>query len=264
MGQVESRPVTYRKSDSFTRNQNQQEGWGSTLLHARRALEHRLTRRIAKAKKRHRGEAVPIGGELMKSLEEKQAASKWFSDEANWFALFVRTYEERRVMEQLQSKLDTDRYAVFVPTKDYAFSKNGIKTIRRVPWLSGYVFIASTVSPEVCLEDVRFHIYRDPHIYKMLSNDGHMESTALSEHDKSIMTAILDEEFNIPAIEGVMVDDRVVILDGAFRGVGGKVVKVNKHRQTATLELDIQFFGRPTALEVMLNIIERPEYVRFL
>jgi transcriptional antiterminator NusG len=198
----------------------------------------------------------------MKTLEEKQAVSKWFMDEANWYALFVRTYEERRVMEQLQGKLDSDRYAVFVPTKDYAFSKNGIKTIRRVPWLSGYVFIASMDSPEECLEKVRFHICRDPRVYKMLSNDGQMESTALSEHDKSIMTAILDEEFNIPAVEGVVIDDRVVILDGAFRGVGGKVVKINKHRQTATLELDIQFFGRATTLEVMLNIIARPEILR--
>jgi transcription antitermination factor NusG len=191
----------------------------------------------------------------MKTLEEKQAVSKWFMDEANWFALFVRTYEEQRVMEQLQSKLDPDRYAVFVPTKDYAFSKNGTKSIRRVPWLSGYVFIASMDSPEECLEEVRFHIYRDSRVYKILSNDGQMDSIALSENDKAIMTAILDEEFNIPAIEAVVVDDKVVILDGAFRGIGGKVVKVNKHRQTATLELDIQFFGRTTLLEVMLRII---------
>jgi transcription antitermination factor NusG len=94
----------------------------------------------------------------MKTLEEKQAVSKWFVDEANWFALFVRTYEEQRVMEQLQSKLNPDRYVVFVPTKDYAFSKNGTKTIRRVPWLSGYVFIASMDSPEECLEEVRLHM----------------------------------------------------------------------------------------------------------
>jgi len=198
----------------------------------------------------------------MKTLEEKQTLSKWFAYTANWFVLFVQTYEERRVAERLQAKLDPDSYVVFVPTKDYSFIKGGVKTVRKVPWLDGYVFIAATVTPEKCLEEVKPIVYADSHIYRLLSNDGLPEDIALCEQDKAIMTAILDENFNIPAIEAVLVDDRVNIIDGALEGIGGKVVKVNRHKQTATLELDVQFLGRKTVIEVMLDIIAKPEAIR--
>ncbi len=193
----------------------------------------------------------------MKTLAEKQELSKWFADTANWFVLFVRTYEERRVAELLQDKLDPERYIAFVPTKDYAFSKGGMKTVRRVPWLDGYVFIASTANPEKCLEEVKPIVYSDSRIYKLLSNDGLRENIALSEHDKAIMTTILDENFNIPAIEAVMVGDKVTVVDGTLKGIGGKVVRINKRKQTASLE--IEMFGRLTACEIMIDIVNNSD-----
>ncbi|GHU81440.1 hypothetical protein FACS1894191_8320 [Clostridia bacterium] len=196
----------------------------------------------------------------MKTLEEKQTLSKWFAFSANWYVLFVQTYEERRVAEFLQGKLDPEKYVAFCPTKDYAFQKNGKIATRKALLFTGYVFIAASVDEQECLATVKPLIYTDSSIYKLLSNGGDTDSVKLSEHDKAIMTAILDENFNIPALEAVLVGDRVKIIDGsALEGVGGLVKRVNKHRQTAIIE--IPMFNSTIQCEVMFAYLVKPEGV---
>ena len=190
-------------------------------------------------------------------LDEKRTIFKWFAHTANWFILFVRTYEEQRVAKRLQAKLDPNRYVVFVPTKDYAFKKNGRTTTRKVPWLSGYVFIAATVVSQECVDTVKPIIYNDSYIYKLLSNDGVSDNIELSQHDKAIMTTILDENFNISSIQAIMVGDKVSIIDGVLERTGGKVIRVNKHKQTAHIEIFI--LGRPVVFEIMLEFVTKSE-----
>jgi transcription antitermination factor NusG len=192
----------------------------------------------------------------MKTLEDKRTLSKWFAHTANWFVLFVQTYEERRTAERLQKKLDPEKYVVFVPTKDYAFKRNGKLFPRKVPWLDGYIFIAADADSRECLKTIAPLIRGDSDIYKLLSNDGLPENIALTPHDKAVMTSLLDEQFNIPAIEAVKVDDKVLVIDRTLEGIGGKVVKVNKHKQTARIQ--IEMFGRPIVCEVMLEYVVKP------
>jgi hypothetical protein len=105
---------------------------------------------------------------VMKTIEEKQTLSKWFAHTANWFVLFVRTHEERNAAERIQEKLDAEKYVVFVPTKDYAFKKEGKVIRRKVPWLDGYVFIAATVSAHECLQEVKPIVLGNPGILQTL------------------------------------------------------------------------------------------------
>jgi transcriptional antiterminator NusG len=78
----------------------------------------------------------------------------------------------------------------------------------------------------------------------------------LSKADKAVMTALLDENFNIPALEAVQIGDRVKILEGGLGGMDGFVKKVNRHKQTATLEIHI--LGRIVDCEVMLEYVVKP------
>jgi transcription antitermination factor NusG len=194
---------------------------------------------------------------VMKTLDEKRMLSKWFAHSANWFVLFVQTRDERRIAKQLQKKLDADKYVVFCPTKDYAFKKAGKVESRRVPLFSGYVFIAATVSAEECSAAVTPLILNEPDVYRFLGNPNEPNDIALSEHDKSIMTALLDENFNVPALEAVAVGDRVQLLtNGILDGESGRVVKVKKNKRSAVIEVDV--FDRTITCEVMLEFIAKP------
>jgi transcriptional antiterminator NusG len=196
----------------------------------------------------------------VKTLDEKRVLSKWFAYTANWFVLFVQSREEQRIAERIQNKLDAEKYVVFVPTRDYAFRNgNGKFEVQQRPWLSGYVFIVTTAGEGECLEAVTPFVHQSADIYKFLSNGGEVDSVKLSERDKSVMTTILDENFNIPALEAVLVGDKVQIMDGTLEGMGGKVKRVNKHKRIAVLE--IEMFGTTIECEVMLDILAKPEGV---
>jgi hypothetical protein len=58
------------------------------------------------------------------------------------------------------------------------------------------------------------------------------------------MMATLDENLDLPAIEAVMIDDRVNILDGTLEGTGVQNVKANRRKLTGTIEFDIHLSGR--------------------
>jgi len=189
----------------------------------------------------------------MKTIEEKRALSKWFGESMNWYALFVQTKKEQEVVERLQKRLNPAKYVAFVPTRDFAYRKKDVLTVRRVPWLAGYVFIVSAVTPQECVDDVKPIIQLDHYMYKLLSNGMQSEDIALSVRDKMIMTTLLDEDFNIPAFETVKEGDRVRVRDEVLKGVGGKVLKVNKHKQTITFEM--LFLGRMVQCEVMMRYI---------
>ena len=154
--------------------------------------------------------------------------AKWFSSEYNWYAIFVRTLAEQKAVKHVQHLLDTKKYFVFCPTKDYAFKKNGAKQKRKVPWLKGYIFIISTEAEDavkIALAPI-VRIFED--VYKLLTYEKLNKRAMLTERDKAVMTALLDDEFNVAAVKAVVVGDKVQITDDALKGYGGRVVKVNK------------------------------------
>jgi transcription antitermination factor NusG len=177
--------------------------------------------------------------------------SKWFAETADWYVLFVKTYEEKRIADSLSALMDSEHYTVFVPMKDYAYHKQGATLTRKVPWINGYVFVATTVNETECLSELERHTHHDNAVFKVLRNGGKSDSAKLNDHDRSIMRAILDENFNIPALDTVQVGDKLVIADNSpLAGVGGNIVKINKNKQTATVS--VETLGRTFFYTVML------------
>jgi len=194
----------------------------------------------------------------MKTPAEKPRLSKWFAETSDWFILFVQTYEERRIAKGLQEALDEEKYRVFVPMKDYAYHKQGKTFIRRVPWINGYVFIATTVSEDECLATIERLTRYDEAVFKMLRNGDRSDSAMLDDHDRAVMRALLDDNFCIPALETVEVGGRLVIADDSpLTGLGGEIIKVDKYKQTATVTIEI--LGRKVPYVVALAEAYKPK-----
>jgi len=190
-------------------------------------------------------------------MDEKKALSRWFAETANWFVLFVRTREEHRIAEWLQARLDAGKYKVFVPTRDYAHTKNKETTVVKKPLFNGYLFIAATVEAEECLKTVEPLFYCDPSIYKLLSNDDRSNNIQLSIKDKTLMTSILNNDFNVPALQAVADGDWVQVNGDMFSGLDAEIVKVNKRRQTAVIRM--LFDGKRTDCEIALEFLASPK-----
>lgn len=171
---------------------------------------------------------------------KKQTLSKWSADGIDWFAIACKTYEERRIANALQKLCDINSvgsYFVFVPTKDRAHTKE-ISGMRRVPWLNGYVFIATNKSAEHCTKMVDSLKVNDTAIFKLLSYDG-SKVASMTDKDKMLFWAILDDDFHIPALKADMVDGRVKIAENQIEANGGKITKVDRRKQSALVEMQI-------------------------
>jgi len=192
---------------------------------------------------------------------EKQTLSKWSAEGIDWFALACKTYEERRVALVFQKLCDIERnecYFAFVPTKDRAHTKEA-SGMRRIPWLNGYVFIATTERVEHCTKMVDSLKANDEAIFKLLSYDG-SKASPLTEADKLLFVAILDEDFHIPALKADVVNGRVVIAQNAIEANGGKITKVDRRKQSALVEMDVM--NKPMKYEVALEFPQAEDVQR--
>jgi len=175
--------------------------------------------------------------------KEKQTLSKWSTSDINWFALFVETYKERQVAKSLQTLCDfksAGNYFVFVPTRDYCHQHKGVTTVRKVPWLNGYVFIATYESASDCKKMVEMLMVNETVIFRLLSYDGTRGATAMTDEDKILFNAVLDEDFHVSAIKAEISDDnKVVIKENSLESNGGRVVKVDRRNKSVLLEMNI-------------------------
>jgi len=181
----------------------------------------------------------------------KKALPQWFAETANWFVVYVRTREEHRVAKRLQGKLDAENYKVFVPTRDYAYTKNKETKIVKKPLFSGYIFIAATVEAQECLQTFEPLFYIDSDIYRLLSNDRQSFNAPLSSKDRELLMKLLDAEFNAPALKATIEGDWIEISSDSLIALNADVVRLNKRRQTATIAM--MFDGKRTECEFALD-----------
>jgi transcription antitermination factor NusG len=176
----------------------------------------------------------------------KQNISR-FAEKVNFFVVFVRTCREEFIAERLQAALDRNEYVVFVPTKDYAHKKSGTVTIKRVPLIGGYVFIATTHNIDDAIQSVLSSIQGDSSIFKLLANDNSNDcdskSCVFRTEDRAIMAGfldILDEDFHIHAIPAIMEDNgKIRILKNTLEPYGGEIIKVIKNNQSVVVRLAV-------------------------
>ncbi len=174
---------------------------------------------------------------------------------ANWYVVFVKTFEEYRFAGRLQGQLDADKYVVFVPTKDRSFRKKREFKLHRVLLFPGYVFVASTDDPEKCFETLKPIISGNEVAFKLLGDGENRRCAAVGERDKALLARLMNKEFHIAAIEAVEIGHSVVIADGAIELLEGCVKKINKYRQTVDVEFEM--FGRKQVVTLALDVVER-------
>jgi transcriptional antiterminator NusG len=197
-------------------------------------------------------ELCPNGG-LNRMNKEKQTLSKWSANGMKWLALFVKTYEERRLADRLQMALDSEKYHVFVPTTDYLHKVQGKATLRKIPCFKGYVFIATSESTENCIKMVEPLLINESTIFRFVSYDRSQHSIVISDTDKATLTQIFNDDFHRPAILAEIVDGKVKFKENTLEQNGGKVLKITRGKKSVVLQVEL--LGEPKTYEVALELL---------
>lgn len=168
----------------------------------------------------------------------------------NWYVLFVKTGDEVKAVNALcREGLDA-----FMMTMEVVHRKEGKSFLVKKNMFPGYLFVESD------LEQVDFWLLlkslssRVSYFMKLLTFDNEGTS-ALYPHEKEYLESLLNDkrvmEHSIGFIEG----NQVIITDGPLMGYESKIVKIDRHKRRALLEID--FIGEIRHVNVSLEIISK-------
>lgn len=163
-----------------------------------------------------------------------------------WYALFVKTGEEKLVKERLDYRFCGEP-AVMIPRKIIKERKNG-KWHRRVRNLfPGYIFLYGVMNEE------NYHnLWQVPGLYKLLCTDR--EPVRIPACEIEVFSHLFDKEDIIQESDILMEGEEVSIISGPLTSLQGKILKVDKRKSRARVLID--FLGEERVIDIGVNIIQ--------
>lgn len=161
------------------------------------------------------------------------------SDEAKWFALYIRSRHEKQVHRSLLHK-GIDTYLPLIDTiRQWADRKKKVS----LPLFKGYVF-------------VRIELRQ---ILKVLTVDGVVRivgfgTTPIPIPDEQInaMRRILNEDYQIEEIPFLEEGESVEIISGPLRGLRGFLLRNNSSH---SFVISVEIIGRAVAVRIMPHLL---------
>lgn len=162
-----------------------------------------------------------------------------------WYAVWVRTGQEEKVLQMCGKMLSEQ---CFLPRYEQARKKNGIWIKTEEPLFPGYLFFISDN-----VETLADGLKSVPDFARVLGDDR--EPIALYPHEINFLQKYTNEKRVLEMSCGFLEGDRLVVTDGPLKDYQGKIVKIDRHKRLATLEME--FFGRVVRMKVGMEVVEK-------
>lgn len=168
-----------------------------------------------------------------------------------WYAVWVRSGQENRVLELCKTfrHYHPDAYEeCFIPTYEKYRKVKGQPTKQLAHLLPGYLFFVSDHPQEL-----QKLLNRIPEFAKTLGDDD--GAISLYQEEVEFLQRYTGDERILKMSEGYLVGSELVVTDGPLKDYQGKVMKIDRHKRTAVLELE--FLGRKTKVTVGLEVVRK-------
>jgi transcription termination/antitermination protein NusG len=166
-----------------------------------------------------------------------------------WYVLYVKRGSEQDIADRI-NELGT--VEAFVPRRIKFHKRAGQQIRLNEPIFTSYVFVETELEYEVFYVQVLSHVKLNTAYFKTLSyRDKNVD--ALLPQEKDFLLSLMDKTRTIGESTGLVEGDTVTILDGPLKGQQSAIVKIDRHKQCATLRLSLM--GRPIDVRVALNLV---------
>ena len=184
-------------------------------------------------------------------LRQRQKVQKMLREECimAWYVIQVRTGSELVICEKIRQRVSDDLWEdCFVPQVEKLYKKEGKYRKVVAPLFPGYVFI-------VCEEPgpVMSALRKVSDFTKLLKTGDDFE--ALSDYEVDTLLTLAGINHTVEMSVGYIEGDKVYITSGPMVGQEGAVLKINRHKRQA--EVEISFLGRPTKVSLPLEIVSK-------
>lgn len=166
-----------------------------------------------------------------------------------WYVMQVRTGKEEKTIFMIEQHTADKRFGTcFLPRYERQRKYAGSWNLKQEILFPGYVFVDTEE-----IEAFYLSLKGVPELTKLLGN-GELW-TPVDEMDLKILHHLLDECHLVGMSEGVIEDTKIKIEKGPLKGMDAQIRRVDRHRRTAVVEL--QMFGRLQEIEVGVEILRK-------
>lgn len=172
--------------------------------------------------------------------------------ERQWYAIHTYSGYEDAVARNLKQRIESfgmqDRiFSVVVPTEKKIKIKNGRKTETREKVFPGYVLVDM-----VATDDAWSVVRNTPQVTGFVGTANQAVPLSPEEVEKILKRA---EGDTIRHAIDLALDDAVVIVDGPFKDLEGKVGEIDEER--GKVKVLVPMFGRETPVELEADQVQR-------
>ena len=168
----------------------------------------------------------------------------------NWFVLFVKTGDEVKALRALK----TEGLDAFMVTMEVVHRKQGKSFLVAKNMFPGYLFVESELDLVEFDIQLKMLSNRISYFMKLLKFDNEGTSVLYPDEKEYLQRLVNDKkvvEHSIGFIEG----NEVFVTEGPLQGFESKIVKIDRHKRRATLE--VEFCGELRYVDVSLEIISK-------
>ena len=172
--------------------------------------------------------------------------------ERQWYAIHTYSGYEDAVARNLKQRIESfgmkDKiFSVVVPTENKIKIKNGRKTEMREKVFPGYVLVDM-----IATDDAWSVVRNTPQVTGFVGTANQAVPLSQEEVDKILKRAEGDVVRH--AID-LALDDAVIIIDGPFKDLEGKVGEIDEER--GKVKVLVPMFGRETPVELEADQVQR-------
>ena len=164
-----------------------------------------------------------------------------------WYVIQVRTGTEEEIQRQCENIIDKNILEKsFIPKYEQERKYQGEWHTELKVLFPGYVFLVSGEK-----EKLFFELKRIIGLTKLLGTGETI--VPLTDEEVNFLLRLGGEEQTVEMSEGIIENDRVVVISGPLKGNEGLIRKIDRHKRKAWLE--IEMFGRTVEMQVGLEVV---------
>ena len=170
----------------------------------------------------------------------------------HWYVIHTLTGQENKVkaaIEKMAQSADLSEYfgRILVPMEEEIKSTGGKRRVVKKKLFPGYVLV------QMVLNDRTTHLVRETSGVTAFVGSGTRPVPLRPEEVDNVLKT-LGEEAAVPKL-AFDVGEAVLVNDGPFADMSGKIVAVDAHREKLTVQISI--FGRDTPVELDFTQVDK-------
>lgn len=171
---------------------------------------------------------------------------------AYWYVVFTKTGCEKKISDLLNFKFRQDNsFHSFVPEKEIHVRRQGAFEKEKRICFPGYTFISVDQTTVYFNDEVYQFIIRLNDVYKFLTyGDG--SDMVMREEEQCALSRFMNDDYCIQESIGFYEGDNVIITSGPLVGMESKIIKIDRHKHMAKLEITFMQDKRPISVALKM------------